>query len=155
EWSGREIAERTGLSKTLVYNLLAFERLPPQIHEVIDQNPGPFSSAVASAMGAALNAGRHGVDSVLDVAKRLAAAQITPTQAVAALSGAGKPIEQARREQPTTTYYDVAGGRVRLERRKASMTVALPASLAGDARIVAFNHRLAQLIQETFGPAKE
>lgn len=99
-WSYAQIAEKTGLSKALVGYLFAFGKLPAQVQALLARQPRLMGANYAAEMAQVAETNPQAVEAVC---ARLAAGEINPTQAVAALK-APSPA-QAVKAKPEPTVF--------------------------------------------------
>ena len=146
-WTGTEIADRTGISKTEVYNLMSFERLPPAVLEIVQSHPESFSSWLVAKMVSS----KARVNELTELCKRLAAQQISPQAAAASLKSSNAPTPKRPPSQEAQTQVTLGKSVVEIRARPDRFTVKLPSGLVQQDKADTFNTRLAELVKEIFG----
>ena len=113
-WTYEEIAEKTGLSRSLVGYLFAFGKLPQNVQQILAMHPRLLGANYAAEMAKFASTDPQAVEAVV---ARIVAGEINPTQAVAALkapspalAAKAKPVA-AVFKRGKRTYAQVAGTR--------------------------------------------
>lgn len=145
-WNGLEISERSGMSKSQVYALMAFEKLPEEVLSIVAQHPDQFGANLVGRMVSS----KKNPAVLAELSKRVAEGHISPAAAMVALKvdeSAAKPTAAPA----ALTEVRIGKAKVAISSRGNSFSVKLPASLADKNKADAFNSRLADLVKEIFG----
>lgn len=97
-WSYSQISEKTGLSKALVGFLFAFGKLPAKVQAMLASQPRLMGANFAMEMAKFAETNPKAVETVC---ARLAAKEINPTQAIAALKAPSSPLPAPSKPEPT------------------------------------------------------
>ncbi|GJH30376.1 ParB/RepB/Spo0J family partition protein [Caballeronia novacaledonica] len=100
-----EIAARVGISRGHISALLSFERLPAEVHAILDANKSIIGARVAIELAAATEAGK--ADKVIEAVQRVSEKKLDQTQALRFVK------EDARRKPaaPAATTFKVKDGK--------------------------------------------
>lgn len=93
-WTYGQIAEKTGLSKALVGYLFAFGKLPARVQALLAKHPRLMGANYAAEMAQVAESDPKAVEAVCE---QLAAGELNPTQAVAALKAPAAPAKPKSR----------------------------------------------------------